>query len=235
MKIAVLIPAYNSEDTIGPLLHSITPILPDATLFVVDDGCTDATAEISRAAGAEVLVHAQNRGKGAALKTGFEVILAREFDWIFTVDADGQHDPASLPLFVTAARNGADMIIGNRLHNRTGMPWPRLFSNTVTSWLLSRRTGVRIKDSQCGYRLIRSDLLRAFPLVTDNFELESEIIIKAALARYQICFVPIETIYHPHGPSKISHALDTWRFIKLFFRSLIWTSKDFIKESQTNG
>ena len=68
-----------------------------------------------------------------------------------------------------------------------------------------------------------------------NFELESEIIIKAALARYQICFVPIETIYHPHGASKIRHTLDTWRFIKLFFRSLIWTSKDFTKEYLTNG
>ncbi|RKY71290.1 MAG: glycosyltransferase family 2 protein [Candidatus Latescibacterota bacterium] len=222
MPLAILIPAYNAAVSLPGVLGGVFRFVPPQDVLVVDDGSSDGTREAAERAGVHVVTHPINRGKGAALKTGFSWALDRGYEAVIALDADGQHDPESVPDFVRKWKeSGADLVVGSRMANRHGMPLARVCSNAMTSWVISRRAGQRIEDSQSGYRLIAAEVLRRVSLETDGYEMESELLIKAARSGFQIVSVPIRTVYADET-SFIHPLRDTGRFIALVWRSLSW-------------
>ena len=218
MKVIAVIPARDAAATVGEVVRGVRHVLPTAEVVVVDDGSTDATGERAREAGAVVVRHESNRGKGAALESGFGEALRRGADAVIVLDADGQHDPASAPGLLEALE-GADMIVGSRERDRTGMPWLRRATNDVTTWLVSLLARRRIHDSQSGYRAIRASVLRAVRPQSRRFEYESEFLIAAARAGFSIGEAPVPTLYNAPG-SHIDPLRDTLRFIRLVIRHI---------------
>ncbi|MCD6098709.1 glycosyltransferase family 2 protein [bacterium] len=216
----VLIPAYNSEKHIRSLLERIASTVPDAFILVVDDGSTDSTWEIASSFGATVIRHSCNRGKGRSLRDGFRFMLEGDFPLCITMDADLQHPPELIPNFIEKSRQGSDIVIGNRTHDLSQMPYIRRFSNWGTSLILSWMTGLRLPDSQCGFRLIKRWVLEKVNLTTSHYDTESELIIQAAKQGARIGFVPIPTIYNGN-PSHIKKIDETARFFRLVARYLI--------------
>jgi len=191
MRVAALIPAYNAERTLPAVLVEARKQIDP--LVVIDDGSRDRTGDVARAAGATVLRHEVNRGKGAALKTGFAWALENGFDGVVTLDADGQHLPSEIPKFLREAEAGAgDLIIGGRAHLFGGMLPRRRNANRFSAWCIAKASGARITDSQSGFRFYSSKLLRAVRLRTNGFDMESEVIVRAGRAGFRIVTIPIE-------------------------------------------
>lgn len=215
MKTCVVIPSHNEAGTIAGLVKEISAYkLP---MIVVDDGSTDGTVEQARSAGALTLSNERNLGKGASLVRGFEYAATQGYDAVLTMDGDGQHLPADIPLFLEAAKRPFGIIIGNRMTKVGNMPYVRVITNSFMSWLISRMCGQNIPDSQCGFRLIDCGILRQVTLHTRKFEAESEILIKAARLGYPIISVPIKTVYEREG-SHINPFVDTLRFIRFLIK-----------------
>lgn len=204
----------------GEVVRTVREHLP--SVLVVDDGSRDATAVAAATAGAEVVRHAVNRGKGAALRVGFQRLRDRGFQWVLTLDGDGQHAADDIPVFWTCAQTtGAQLVIGNRMAQVKRMPWLRRRVNRWMTHRLSRRAGVPLADSQCGFRLVSLEALADVPLQSDHFEIESELLLAFLRARLLVEFVPVQTIYRP-GASKIHPVLDTWRWLRWWIRSRHW-------------
>jgi glycosyltransferase involved in cell wall biosynthesis len=221
-KTLVIIPAYNASSTISELIEKISEFTDKSDIVVIDDGSKDQTFRIAQRAGAVVLKHERNKGKGEALKTGFKYAQKKNYDALLTIDADLQHDPFSIRDFQQKAnRNFSGIIIGTRdVHLKT-MPFARWLSNSLTSVILSILSGQTIRDSQSGYRLISTQVLKKVKLKAKKYDLESEILVKAGRKGFKIDAIPIKTIYHG-GKSFINPFVDTGRFIKLMWRSLWW-------------
>jgi glycosyltransferase involved in cell wall biosynthesis len=218
-----VIPAFNEAGHILQVLMNIKRYIPAGHIVVVDDGSSDETASIAGGEVVHVIRQQHNRGKGLALKTGFEYLLSiPDIEAVFTLDADGQHNPDEIPIFAEKYNmEKVDLLIGSRMAHTEGMPRIRIFTNRFTSTILSLRTGCKIEDSQSGYRLIRSSLLRRLILVTRHYDAESEILIKAGIEKAVIKSIPIQTIYA--GQRSTIHPIrDTWRFFILVIRSLFW-------------
>lgn len=197
------------------LIARIRASAPEVPVTVVDDGSTDGTGEIAGRHADRVLRHDTNKGKGAALKTGFADALDSDIEAVLQLDADLQHEPESLPMFFSAFDSGAwDMIIGARDFRTGSMPWPRRASNRLTSWAVSRLTGVSIRDSQSGYRLISRRVLEVVSPTGDLYDYESEFVILAGQSGFRIGSVPIPTVYSGER-SFIRPWRDTARFLRL--------------------
>lgn len=215
-RIAALIPAYREEAAIGKVVAGVRRHL--GLVLVVDDGSPDATAVQARAAGAEVIVHQRNSGKGAALKTGLRTLESQGVDYFLVLDADGQHDPDDIPRFLEAVSDPeAAVFCGNRMEDLTTMPVVRRWTNQFMSWCISRACGQRIPDSQCGFRMYRRDCLVHLLCQTDHFDYETETLLLIARAGLKIAAVPVKTIYGEEK-SKIHPIRDTLRFFKLMRR-----------------
>ncbi|HOO77614.1 MAG TPA: glycosyltransferase family 2 protein [bacterium] len=215
--IGVVIPAYNEARAVADVVAR--SLRHARWVLVVDDGSTDGTAELAEAAGAEVVRHSRNRGKGASLREAFAEARRRNWPALVVIDGDGQHPPEALPGFVRTWRGeGAGMVVGNRMENAEGMPRIRFLTNRFMSAILSSLIGQRVPDTQCGYRLLSADLLRELELTTSNYDTESEMLIQAARRGFRIASTPIPTIYSGET-SKIHPGRDTLRFIRLLWRS----------------
>jgi len=215
MKTVILIPAHNAVCAIKDVITRVNAL--GFPVVVVDDGSNDATYEAAKSVGADALRHQSNMGKGAALRTGFEHILKTDFDAVITMDADGQHDPASLKDFTAKAESGSQFIVGSRMSDTAKMPWIRVKTNKLLSWILSRKMKQYVPDSQSGYRLIKNDLLKKLKFSSNRYEIESEMLIQAARAGVKIDTVPIKSIYSGHK-SSINPLVDTFRFIRLMIK-----------------
>lgn len=210
--VLVVMPAHNEEKALPKVLERVAAI--GFPVLVVDDGSRDRTANTARAAGAEVLSHATNRGKGAALRSGFAWALASGYRAVITMDADGQHDALELPLFVDALNQGRfDVVVGDRTRDRRSMPPLRRATNRFMSWMLSALAGQRIPDTQCGFRALTRPVLEAVRMDTDHYEIESEMLLAASRAGFRIGAMPIHCIYGEEK-SQINPLRDTWRFVR---------------------
>jgi glycosyltransferase involved in cell wall biosynthesis len=218
MKVLAVIPAYKEEGRVGATVRAVTEYLTD--VLVIDDGSPDRTAGEARDAGAAVVRQEPNQGKGTALLRGFAYALKNGYDAVVTLDADGQHDPAAIPAMITELDAGADVVIGARKKDLRVMPPQRIFSNTWTSVTLTGLTGVLIRDSQSGYRAIRAGVLRAVPLTTTKYDLESEQLVGAARRGFRIAHVTVRTIYGTEK-SKINVPRDTLLFFRVVLRDLL--------------
>lgn len=219
---AVLIPAYNAGLTISELIEKTSKFVDKSDILVIDDGSKDQTFAIAQRAGVVVLKHERNKGKGEALKTGFKYAQKKNYEAIFTIDADLQHDPSSIRDFLQQAdENFNGIIIGTRNINLKKMPFARWLTNNLSSAILSILSGQRIRDSQSGYRLISSQVLKRIKLKAKKYDLESEILVKAGRGGFKVDSVPIRTIYRG-SKSFINPFVDTGRFIKMMWRTLWW-------------
>lgn len=216
MTIVALIPAHNEGPRIANVVGAVTAALP---VLVVDDGSSDETADIARAAGATVIEQRPNQGKGAALRTGFRRTLADGANAVVTLDGDGQHDPAEIRAFLEAwaAEPRPDLVIGRRNFRR--MPPIRRLSNVLGGWAFSWAVGRPIADNQSGYRLISRRLMEA-TLASDEhgFEFEVEVITTCIRMGGAIAWVPIRTIYAGE-PSHIRPLAHLRSFIRIVHKA----------------
>lgn len=218
MNYCVLIPSYNEERTIGGIIKNLQA--RHVPVYIVDDGSTDATYSIAVSAGAVVVRHKKNMGKGASMREGFKHILKKGYDAVLVMDGDNQHEIDSIDDFVRKMdETGADMVIGNRMSDTASMPIVRKVTNRFMSWLISKICGQRVPDTQCGFRLIKINVLEKIKLESSNFEIESEIILKASGLGFKIASVPIKAVYQDEK-SRINPAADTIRFISFMIRSV---------------
>jgi glycosyltransferase involved in cell wall biosynthesis len=227
---AAVIPAYQEEKHIGDIVRRTRERLD--YVLVVDDGSSDQTAQRAREAGAEVIVHNQNRGKGEAVKTGLAHWLGaaspsrragdevdREVTWVSLLDSDGQHLPEEIDRFLTTAADATQptFLIGNRMNNVTGMPVIRRVVNRYMSRQISRVCKQEIPDTQCGFRMLDHQLIPQLLGGGDRFDYDTEALIIASSKGYRIESVPITTVYTDQV-SKIRPLRDAIRFLKLMWR-----------------
>jgi glycosyltransferase involved in cell wall biosynthesis len=186
---------------------------------VVDDGSRDNTAKSAAEAGAMVVSHPRNFGKGAAVKMGLTTAMRKGFDRALLMDGDGQHRPGDIPAFVQKAdATRAALVIGNRMHQAASIPWLRRRVNRWISRQISRRVGQTLPDTQCGFRLVDLKIWPALPCRTRHFEIESEMVIAFLDAGCRVEFVPIQVIGRA-AHSHINPLTDAWRWCK-WWRSL---------------
>jgi len=216
MKILAVIPAHNEAKNIAAVTAAVKALGHD--VLVVDDGSTDGTAAMAKSAGAVVLATGKKSGKGSALRVGFEHAVNNGYGAVIALDGDGQHDPRDIKAFLECRFvTNADVINGNRMGDPRGMPAVRLATNAFMSWVISMICGQRIPDTQCGFRFITTDVLKNIELQCSDFEIETELLIKASKQGYKIASVPVTTIYRDEV-SKIKPLRDTWRFIVYLLR-----------------
>jgi glycosyltransferase involved in cell wall biosynthesis len=215
-KVLALIPAYNEAASIAKIVTAVNLHLP---VLVVDDGSHDDTPALAEAAGARVLRQVPNQGKGSALRAGFRQALDEGYAAVLTLDADGQHDPAEIPLFIEAYQQGeAHLIIGQRSFKE--MPFSRRLANTLGQGLFSWAMRQPIHDNQSGYRFITRPVMEScLASSEEGFEFEVEMIATCIRQNLKLGWVPIQTIY---GEEK-SH-IQPFKHILNFLR-LVWKTR----------
>lgn len=215
-NVAALIPSYFEAAHIRDVARRTLAELD--SVLVLDDGSTDETSAEARQAGAQVIRHEQNQGKGAAIKTGFRELLQRGFQYVLILDGDGQHLPEEIPAFLEEAnRSGAPFVVGTRMSDTRAMPFVRKMTNRFMSGQISRLCGQPIPDSQCGFRMMRNDVIPHLFCESNNYDYETEMLLIASRAGFKISSVPVSTIYGDEK-SKIHPVRDTIRFFKLISR-----------------
>ncbi|MFX1510029.1 MAG: glycosyltransferase family 2 protein [Promethearchaeota archaeon] len=229
MKICCIIPAYQESRAIKQVILLSQQYC--SNVIVVDDGSTDNTPQIAEKAGATVLSHPRNQGKGAALRTGFNYALQMGCDLIITLDGDLQHNPHSIPRFITKIHQGYDIVVGSRYATRSEeMPFVRKLSNLITTQALRVFFKIPVTDSQSGYRAFRKRVLEVIQVRDDGFAAETEILIDAQRAGFEISEVPIATNYGDEE-SKIRASRDITRWIVTLGRNLIPHTR-FVSQSE---
>lgn len=229
-RIIIVVPAYNEASRIGDVIRSIPHELAvDSHIFalkavVVDDGSYDNTATEAKKAGAIVVQHVINCGAGAATRTGLRYAekYCQDAAWVIALDADGQHAPEDITGLVhTAMKTNADMIVGNRLHagNRHDIPLHRSFGNWGITRFSRLLFGIKVKDTQTGFRLFKTS---ALPVVADytidRYGFATEMLWQATRKKLHIVEVPITVKYSSETMEK---GQNPWGAIDLF-ASLIW-------------
>lgn len=214
-RTACVIPAYQAERTLPDVVRGLRENVPDGIVLVVNDGSTDATLAAARSCADGVLSFRHNRGKGAALRAGFDEALRRGATAVLTIDADGQHDPANAPLLLRALAD-ADVAIGARARRGSSMPLSRRLTNRLASTAMSVITRRELPDSQSGYRAFRRAMLEAVRGEGDRYEYETDLLIRAAHQGFRIVAVPVTTRY---GPRSHFRALrDSVRVVRTIWR-----------------
>jgi len=212
MKTCVIIPTLNESKEIAQLVSEVRQ--QDLEVLVVDDGSGDDTAGIAENSGAIVLRNRGNQGKGYSLIRGFDYALNAGFDAVITMDGDGQHLAEDIPYFIRLAKySNSAILIGNRMQKVKNMPLVRRVTNRFMSWLISTLAKQDVPDSQCGFRLIKKEVLENVKFTCAKYEIESEMIIKSARLGFKIESVPIKAIYNGEK-SQINPFIDTLRFIR---------------------
>ncbi|MGD9873458.1 MAG: glycosyltransferase family 2 protein [Kiritimatiellia bacterium] len=217
-KYCVLMPAFEEEKNIAEVVRAALKYCPQ--VIVVDDGSSDKTASVADQAGAIVHRHETNRGKGAALQTGFAIARARECDAVITMDADGQHKAEEIPRFMEAyERTRIPVLVGNRMADPVGMPLIRRLTNRFMSHMLSGLMKQYIPDTQCGFRLFASDLTPFVPTESAGFAAESEILLYVARRGIRMDSVRVSAVYSGEEQSKVRPVSDAIRFFGMIWRN----------------
>lgn len=227
MRVTAVVPAYNAEHTVGGVVRSLSelwpPEMPKPHVIVVDDGSRDGTTEQARSAGAFLVSHDSNRGKGAALLTGLRIARDLGFDCIVSLDADGQHPPDEAVRMARLACDAKAIVLGIRDLRAAGAPRRNRLSNGISNLFLSVFTGRILVDTQCG--------LRRYPVVETlslgprdpGYAFEAEVLLLASRAGVPIIQTPVRVLYDlpirtshfrvVRDPARIvARVLRTWAF-----------------------
>ncbi len=213
--VVCVIPAYDAELTLAGVVQGLRAALPRAMLIAVDDGSRDATYVVAGACCDRVVRFERNRGKGAALRAGFDIATAECAGAVLTIDADGQHDPARAPALLAALAE-ADVVIGSRVRTPGKMPLGRRVTNALASAAVGAICGVRVPDAQSGYRAIDCRVLGTIAPTGDRYEYETEFLIAAMRAGYRIASVTVPTTYG--APSHFRPWSDSIRVVRAIWR-----------------
>lgn len=217
MKTIAVIPAYNEGRRIETVIAGACQYVDD--VVVVDDGSQDDTYLIAKNSDQTVVVlqHSVNLGKGAALKTGCEAAAKLGADYIVCLDADNQHNPASIPLFIEAlATQGVDIVFGVRQFNKN-MPFMMFMGNRALSVIINSFFHILIHDTQSGFRAFTQAAYQQLQWTSTGYEVETEMIVRVSEKHLRYAEIDIDTIYHDHY--KGTTVLDG---IKIFFQILKW-------------
>jgi glycosyltransferase involved in cell wall biosynthesis len=207
-RIAALVPAFDCARTVGAVVRDVARHC--ATVLVVDDGSADDTAERARAAGARVLRHERNRGKGAALRSGLLELLAAGFTHAFTVDGDGQHLGDEMPHLIAESRGApAAIVLGaRRIAAEQEVAPIKRFGNDFANWWVSLAAGRAFSDTQTGFRIYPIRATLELAVQADRYQFESEVLILAARRGLDIRSCDVAVYYPPPG-ERVSH-YDPW-------------------------
>ena len=215
MMLSVVLPAKNEAEGLRRTLPALRAAIPDAQIIVVDDGSTDATAEIALAHGAEVLSAPYSMGNGAAIKRGAR---AARGEVLVFMDADGQHDPRQIPLLLQKLEEGFDMAVGARVHGgqaNMGRGLANAFYNRLASWM----TGHRILDLTSGFRAVRAAKFREFlHLLPNGFSYPTTSTMAFFRSAYPVAYVPIPVAKRVGNGSHIRPLKDGVRFLLIIFK-----------------
>ena len=254
MGCTAVIPVYNNAATVGDVITRVKNFVDN--VIVVDDGSTDGTAEVLAAiANIEVITHSTNRGKGNALRTGLARADERGFKYALTIDADGQHFPEDTPLFLAQAELTPDaLVIGARNLKQDNMPARNTFANRFSNFWFLLETGIKMSDTQSGFRLYPLAPLRGMRLITSRYEFELESAVRLVWRGTKVINIPVRVFYAPDG-ERVSHfkplrdftrisilnsvlvlAALLWYYPVKFFRWLSWRNfVRFVRENLTHS
>ena len=204
LKVLVVIPTYNNAQTIATVIDGVKEYVDD--ILVVNDGCSDETSEILKGVcGVEVLSYPQNRGKGYALRSAIKYAYEKGFRYIITIDSDGQHYPENILDFLVEIKKSPDtLIVGARDIQADNMPSKNTFANKFSNFWYFIETGQKMSDTQSGYRLYPVQLIQNIRFITSRYELELEIIVRAAWRGIKVINMPIK-VYYPPVEERVSH------------------------------
>jgi len=203
-RFAVLIPVYNHAGGVVSVIERALAL--DLPIWVVDDGSTDGTAAgLVRFGGITVLRHEENRGKGEAILTGFSA-MAGKADWVVTLDADGQHDPADVPVLIRAIPAGGRPIVIGRREGMAGedVPWTSRFGRKFSNFWVRAAGGPVLSDTQSGLRIYPLPEAMRLGVRARRFQFEVEILVRARWAGIPVVEAPVHVSYMP-GMKRISH------------------------------
>jgi glycosyltransferase involved in cell wall biosynthesis len=207
--IITVIPCLNEERFIADIVREALRHVD--RVLVIDDGSTDATATVAKKAGAEVISHATRKGAGAATRSGFEEAIKLGADIVVTLDGDGQHNPAEIPLLLQPLLQGdADLVIGSRfIKHETNIPAYRKLGVDFITWMYNLGTDVKVTDAQSGFRAHSRKLLESVSITREDFSFSVEVLVKARKKGFRIEEVPISCLYHDRGSTSnpIFHGL----------------------------
>lgn len=225
-RVTCVIPAYRAGRTLARVVRPLRDALPGARVVVIDDGSPDDTAVIADAVADFTIRLPENRGKGAALRAGFACALRFDEEIVLTLDADGQHDPSYAPLLL-AALDGYDVVIGQRARSGSSMPLRRRMTNAMASMAIARLAGIRLTDTQSGFRAIRRRVLECVDARGDRYEFETDFLIRAGRAGFRVRNAAIPTLYG--APSHFRSLRDSARIVQT-----IWAHRRSSVEGQAS-
>lgn len=214
-RLCVLIPTYNNAGTIVQVIEEVRQYCPD--IIVVNDGSTDATQDLLQSLSPSVTVvsYLPNKGKGHALVAGFRKAKELGFTHVITIDADGQHFAADIPLLIAEMKhNPSGIIVGCRNLTEDNMPRQNTFANKFSNFWFRLQTGINLPDTQSGYRLYTLNALRGLSLITSRYEAELELLVFAAWAGVQVTSVPVR-VYYPPAEERVSHFRPVYDFVRI--------------------
>jgi glycosyltransferase involved in cell wall biosynthesis len=217
-KASVVVPAFDAERTIGGVLLDLRRELGEPIL-VVDDGSRDGTAEAARAGGAEVVRHARNRGKGAAIATGLREARQRGADVVLTVDADGQHPASSAREVLFASPDPHALVLGVRDLAGEGAPRANRFSNGISNYFLSIFARQPLADTQCGLRRYPVNETLALGARAEGYAFEAEVLLRAARRGLPIVQRGVHVVYPPEK-ERVTHFHSVKDPIRIIFTVL---------------
>ena len=214
-RIGVLIPTYNNEKTISQVVTSVEPYCE--TVIVVDDGSTDTTkSQLDQLSGnIHVVSYAQNRGKGYALRRGFEKAMELGLSAVVTLDSDGQHFASDLPLFAEACQTDLEaLIVGSRSFLNPNMPQKNSFANKFSNFWFTVQTGIRLPDTQTGYRLYPLQEMKGMTPFCHRYEAELELLVRSAWRAIPLKSISIN-VFYPSKEERVTHFRPTVDFLRI--------------------
>ena len=225
MLVSIIIPTFNEELTIGNLIDRLMVTLKkigvEHEIIVIDDCSKDLSIEIAQSRGVKVYTLKDHMGKGYALRAGF---AKAKGEIIATIDSDGSHRPEELPLLLNPVlKNQADLVIGSRFSTENPGPGKRFNAAGVRIFnlLVKILTTAAVSDSQSGYRVMKSTVLRNLHLRSEEYEIESEMLVKIARQRFRIKEVPISFEQRTYGISRLDPIADGFKILLSIFTSFL--------------
>ena len=212
LKCCVLIPTYNNEKTLKKVIEAVLEYTSD--IIIINDGATDSTPEILNNFVKLTQIHfSSNKGKGMALRAGFKKAFSLGFNYAITIDSDGQHYADDIPVFIEEIeKNGEALLIGSRNMTHESVPGGSSFGNKFSNFWFWAETGVRLTDTQSGFRLYPLKMMNSIPFYTSKFEFEIESIVKASWRGVEVKNVPIKVLYNDE---RVSHFRPYKDFIRI--------------------
>ena len=213
LKVCTVMPTYNNGGTLRDVVERVLNFCSD--VIVVNDGCTDDSADILASLGHRITIvdYGRNRGKGYALKQGFEKAKAMGFNYALTIDSDGQHFPEDIPMFVEALeQHPSALIVGSRNLKQDNMPGKNTFANKFSNFWFRIQTGIDLPDTQTGYRLYPLKNMPCLALLTYRYEAELELLVFSAWRGTDLVPIKVNVCY---PEDRVTHFRPFWDFFRI--------------------